>query len=166
MDVGLDTGAILQKSTFDIPPTMRLSALMEQLTHDAARLTLETLRNFDQTTPTPQEDANATLCKKIKRGDGEVDMEDARVIYNKYRAFEGWPMIFTSGGIKLEDVNLVDDHTPHRGYEILGFEGESILIGCTKGALKIGTLQPPSKRAMSAKGYCVGRGLKIGDLLI
>ena len=36
------------------------------------------------------------FVKKLKKADGEVDFEDATLIYNKYRAFEGWPGIFTS----------------------------------------------------------------------
>ncbi len=166
MDVGLDTGDMLEKKVFAIPREMRLYALMEQLTHDAAELTLSTLRQYDTITPEPQDESRATLCKKIKKTDGEVDLGDAKSVYNQYRAFEGWPMIFTRDGIKLEDVTLIEESDAHRAGEILGFDGEAVLVGCEQGSLRIGTLQPPSKKAMSAKAYCVGRGLKLGDLLV
>ena len=42
---------------------------------------------------------------------------------------------------------------------------DGVVVGCSKGALKIDSLQPASKKAMSAKAYCVGRGMKVGDLL-
>jgi methionyl-tRNA formyltransferase len=166
MDIGLDTGDMLEKIEFSIPEEMRLYALMEQLTHDAAQLTLSTLRNFSSITPEAQKESEATLCKKIKKSDGEVDFYSAVEVYNKYRAFEGWPGIFASNGTKFNDLMLVEQDRSHQAFEILAFEGESVHVGCTQGSLMVGTIQPPSKKAMSAKAYCVGRGLKVGDALI
>ena len=47
MEEGLDTGPMLEKVEFMIPATMRLHALMGQLTTDACTLTLSTIRNYD-----------------------------------------------------------------------------------------------------------------------
>jgi len=166
MEEGLDTGDILETKEFLIPKEMRLHALMQQLTKDACELTLSTIRNFDKITPQKQDEHQATLCKKIKKSDGEIDFEDAEAIYNKYRAFEGWPGIFASNGTKFDDLSLIDTDSRNIPYTILSFEGESVIVGCRKGALKIGTLQPASKKAMHAKAYCVGRGLKVGDRIV
>ncbi len=166
MEEGLDTGDILQRRVFDIPPTMRLHALMAQLTEDAKVLTLQTIREYPQITPEPQNDAEATLCKKIKKSDGEIDFVDAQAIYRKYRAFEGWPAIFAVGGMKLDGVRVEETTTPHTPATIVAFEGESVIVGCQQGSLRIDRLQPPSKKPMSAKAYCVGRGLQIGDSLL
>ena len=166
MEEGLDTGNILEIVEFIIPEDMRFHALMQQLTNDACELTLSTLRNFKSITPKKQNEAEATLCKKIRKSDGEVDFENALSMYYKYRAFEGWPGIFASNGTKFDGVELVDKESEHKAYEILGFEEESVIVGCAKGALKVDTLQPASKKAMSAKAYCVGRGLKIGSKII
>ncbi len=165
MEEGLDTGPMLEKLEFIIPVEMRLHALMAQLTSDACQLTLSTLRNYYNITPEIQDESEATLCKKIKKSDGEVDFEDANVIYNKYRAFEGWPGIFTSNGTKLDGLSLIDITSNNKVSEILSFDEDSAVVGCKKGALKIATLQPASKKPMSAKAYCVGRGMKIGDTL-
>jgi len=104
MEEGLDTGDILEKIEFHIPHDMRLHALMQQLTEDACFLTLTTIRNFSTIKPIKQDDSIATLCKKIKKSDGEIDFENADEIYNKYRAFEGWPGIFYGQGTKLEQI--------------------------------------------------------------
>jgi len=165
MEVGLDTGPMLEKIEFIIPKDMRLFALMEQLTKDACKLTLSTVRNFGNITPESQDESQASLCKKIKKNDGEIDFENAEIIYNKYRAFEGWPGIFTENGTKFDGVSLIENEKNHRTAEILAFEGESIVVGCQRGSLKIDRLQPASKKAMTAKAYCVGRGKKVGDLL-
>ena len=166
MEEGLDTGDMLEKVEFVIPKDMRLHALMQQLTEDACELTLSTMRNFEKISPQKQDDNEATLCKKIKKSDGEIDFEDAEVIYNKYRALEGWPGIFAENGTKFDSLALVDKDSKHDSYEILAFEDESVVIGCSKGALRVGTLQPASKKAMTAKAYCVGRGLKVGHFIL
>ena len=165
MEEGLDTGPMLEKVEFVIPEDMRLHALMAQLTADACQLTLSTLRNYHTIEAETQDESQATLCKKIKKSDGEIDFEDASVIYNKYRAFEGWPGIFTADGTKIDGLNIVDRTSDYNVMQILSFDGESVVVGCRKGALKIASLQPASKKAMSARSYCVGRGLKVGDTL-
>ncbi|HEY9189693.1 MAG TPA: methionyl-tRNA formyltransferase [Sulfurovum sp.] len=166
MEEGLDTGPMLEKIEFEIPSDMRLHALMAQLTRDACRLTLSTLRNYDHIRAEKQDESQATLCKKIKKSDGEVDFEDASVIYNKYRAFEGWPGIFAANGTKFDELSLVETRSHNKPFEILSFADESVVVGCVEGSLQIGTIQPASKKAMSAKAYCVGRGLKVGDSII
>ncbi len=166
MEEGLDTGSMLEKIEFTIPNEMRLNALMQQLTEDACELTLSTLRNYENIVSEVQNDSQATLCKKIKKNDGEVNFKNATAIYNKYRAFEGWPGVFTANATKLDGISLVDRSSTNTILEILSFEDESVVVGCAKGALKIASLQPASKKAMSAKAYCVGRGLKVGNTLI
>jgi methionyl-tRNA formyltransferase len=166
MEEGLDTGDILEKIEFRIPKDMRLHALMKQLTKDACTLTLSTIRSFKTLTPMKQNETEATLCKKIKKSDGEVDFEDARHVYNKYRAFEGWPGIFTSSGMKLDGLSLRETEENHHAFEILDIEEQSIVLGCKHGSLEVAILQPTSKKPMSAKAYCVGRGLKVGHSII
>ncbi|HHD78153.1 MAG TPA: methionyl-tRNA formyltransferase [Epsilonproteobacteria bacterium] len=165
MEEGLDTGDILETIEFVIPEDMRLHALMQQLTEDACKLTLQTVRNFQAITPMKQDEAQASLCKKIKKSDGEIAFDDAETIYNKYRAFEGWPGIFVHNGTKLDALQLVEGLQSHVAGEVLGFDKESVIVGCNRGTIQIGTLQPASKKAMSAKAYCVGRGIKIGHTL-
>jgi len=166
MEEGLDTGDMLEKIEFIIPEEMRLLALMQQLTADACELTLSTIRNFEHIVAQKQDGKQATLCTKIKKSDGEVDFFDAEVIYAKYRAFEGWPGIFSSNGTKFDGLSLAECQSQNNAYEILAFEDDSVIVGCDKGSLKIETVQPASKKAMSAKAYCLGRGLKVGNNII
>lgn len=166
MEEGLDTGDMLEKVEFEIPKDMGLHALMQQLTEDACELTLSTIRNFETITAKKQDEQQATLCKKIKKLDGQVNFEDAEHIYNKYRAFEGWPGIFSSNGTKFDGLTLLDSKSKNTVYEIIGFDGDAVILGCNVGTLKIETLQPASKKAMSAKAYCAGRGLKIGNIIL
>jgi methionyl-tRNA formyltransferase len=165
MEEGLDSGPILGYRYFKIPDTMTLPELMDQLSVDAAILTLKTIHNFEILKPIVQIRAEATYCKKIRKSDGKVDLSLARRLYEKYRAFKGWPGIFLDNGIKLLEVELVESSTPHQAGVILSIEDQEVVVGCTQGSIRIKRIQPPSKKPMDAKSYCVGRGLKVDDSL-
>lgn len=162
MDEGLDSGDILGYRYFKIPKTMLLPELMAQLSIDASALTIEILHHFDTLKPMQQVRGVATYCKKIKKSDGLVDFSDASKLYRKYRAFYGWPGIFLDGGVKISDIYLVDSSSTNEMGLILEINDSSVIIGCSKGSLSIGTVQMPSKKAVNSKAYCIGKGLKVG----
>jgi methionyl-tRNA formyltransferase len=166
MEEGLDSGPMLAWSYLEIDKNMALQRLMAELTRLAAELTPKVLRRFDRIQPLPQFAAAATHCRKIRREDGEITLEDAETTLRKYRAFEGWPGIFLPGGLKLLEIGKVDEENSHRPGEILALEGESMTVGCRRGAIRIATLQPKGKKPMSARAYCVGRGLLRGDSIL
>ena len=166
MEEGLDSGPILGYRYFKIPETMLLPELMNRLSDDACALTTEIIHRFETIAPIEQVRAMATHCKKIKKVDGLVDFSSASSFYDKYRAFEGWPGVFMENGMKIKDVTLVETLSQNQQGEILEVKDESIVIACEKGSLEIGTLQPASKKAVNAKAYCVGRGLKVGTSLL
>ncbi len=166
MNEGLDSGAILGYRFFKIPENMVLPELMEQLSIDASLLIIETVKRFKEINPIEQIDANSTHCKKIKRADGEVNLKSAIDVYNRYRAFYGWPTIFLEDGTKLFGVELMDKDSENRAGEILQITKRGVVVGCEVGAIKIKQFQPPSKKPIDAKAYCVARGLKVGDSLL
>ena len=165
MEEGLDSGPILGYRYFQIPKNMLLSELMSRLSSDACALTVDILHRFDRLEPLEQIRAVATHCKKIKKLDGVVEFDNALMLYNKYRAFEGWPTVFVKNGTKLLDIELIDTKSNNESGLILDIDDKGILVSCLEGTLKIGKLQPASKRAMDANAYCLGRGLKVGNRL-
>ena len=165
MEEGLDSGPILGYRYFKIPQSMLLPELMQRLSDDAKLLTIDIIKRYDTLNPLKQIRAVASFCKKIKKSDGEVSFNNALEIFNKYRAFSGWPSIFVSNGTKLLDMELIDTKKENIAGKILAIDDKSVTVGCSVGVIKIGRLQPPSKKAMDAKSYCVGRGLKVGDNL-
>lgn len=166
MEEGLDSGPILGYRYFKIPQSMLLPELMSQLSKDACSLTIDIIHNFENLAPIEQNRAMATHCKKIKKEDGLIDFSVASDFYDKYRAFEGWPGIFVENGMKIKEVALVDTVSENKMAEILEFKDLSIVVGCQKGSVEIGLLQPASKKAVNAKAYCIGRGLKVGNSLL
>lgn len=106
------------------------------------------------------------FCKKIKKEYGEVTFDNAKKLYQIYKAYSYWPGVYLSSGLKLKDISLIDEVSLNKEGEIISIENSAIIIGCKKGSLKISTLQAPSKKAVSATDYIRGQRLKEGDTLI
>jgi methionyl-tRNA formyltransferase len=68
--------------------------------------------------------------------------------------------------MKIKGVMLLESDSHNDIAQILELKEESIVVGCGRGSLEITLLQPPSKKAVNAKAYCVGRGLKVGTSLL
>jgi methionyl-tRNA formyltransferase len=165
MDIGLDTGAIIKISTLDITPDEMVESLYERLTSLACDLTLDVIRIWDRKSAVPQEDGEATHCKKISKSDGLIAFEDAREIYNRYRAFTPWPGLFTQSGLKIKSLTLEEEVSVGNAGEIIAIDSNSIVVACTSGSLRIMTLQAPSKQETSAIAYLNGKRWVCGNIL-
>ncbi|NPA51128.1 MAG: methionyl-tRNA formyltransferase, partial [Epsilonproteobacteria bacterium] len=132
----------------------------------AKELAIDVIKRFETLEPIAQNGCVASYCKKIKREDGLINLDSAKEIYKKFRAYRGWPDIFLENGLKLIDIELVDSNNHYRSGEILEINRDSIVVGCNKGSIKIYKLQPKSKKVMDAISYIVGRRLRVGDLII
>ena len=165
MEEGLDTGDILGLEYLKITPTMLVDEAFNELSELAALLTIKTLNQFDNILPKKQNDALSSHCKKIKKEDGEVSFESAKQLYLKYKAYAYWPGIFTQDGLKLKEVEQVEEDSLNKAGTILSIEDDGVIIGCTKGSIAIKILQAPSKKAISSLDYIRGKRLNEGDLL-
>ncbi len=165
MDETLDTGDILEIAKVDIDPNAMQEELFAQLSDEAAKLTLKTLRDFKKITPKPQDNQAATYCKKITKQDGLIEFLDANEIYNKYRAFTPWPGIYLASALKIKKCALQEQTSTNVSGEILKIEKDYVLIGCKKGSLKIFSVQPESKKEMDIISYINGKRLRVADTL-
>ncbi len=93
----LDAGAILQEMKVPIGLDQTHIELRNKLNQEALPLLLETIQALETgtTEAIPQDENKKTLCKKIKKEHGLVDLsEQGEILYRKYRAYFGWPGIF------------------------------------------------------------------------
>lgn len=164
MDEGLDTGAILQSSECSIKDK-NSSEVFELLANLAAKLCVDTLLNFDKLHPMPQDESKATFCKKIKREDGLIELNNAKEIYQKFLAFFNWPGIFLENGLKILDLEFIDEIEHSEAGKILKLEKESFLLTCKIGTLRVKKLQASGKKTIDARSYLNGKRLKNGDSL-
>ncbi|MBP6498091.1 MAG: methionyl-tRNA formyltransferase [Campylobacteraceae bacterium] len=167
MEEGLDTGAMLGFSYLKTNDD-NASILFDKLAHLAAKLTLQTLKNFHQLSPIQQIDANASHCKKIKKEDGLVsfELQSAQEIDTKFKALTPWPGLFLDSGLKLLDIQLMSRTKKGVQGTICAFDKEGAQISCKEGILMLKSVQPFSKSPMNALDYIRGKRLSVGDILV
>ena len=165
MEEGLDSGDILAWQYLKITPTMEVAQAFNSLSDIAAKLTITTLDNFENINPKKQNENEVSFCKKIKKDDGLVDFSSAKSLFLKYKAYSYWPGVFLSSGLKLKDIELIENTSNNIEGTILEIDDNFISIGCKKGSLRIKTLQAPSKKALDSSIYIRGQRLEKGDTL-
>jgi len=97
MEYKLDSGPILREEKIDIGINDTKEELRETLINLGANVLCDILPQIKdkEIIPKPQDDSLATFCKKIKKEDGELNLEeDGKENWNKYRAYSGWPGTF------------------------------------------------------------------------
>ena len=111
---------------------------------------------------------SSSHCKKIKKENGlGQSLKDAKaLLYLTYKAYSYWPGVFLESGLKLKDIELLDETSSYNEGELLEIAKDYIILGCVRGSLKIKTLQAPSKKAMNSADYIRGQRLQEKDLLI
>jgi len=165
MEEGLDTGDILKIDTIEVSDNEMVESLFNRLTEVAADLTVDVLQNYSSYKAVPQDDALSTHCSKITKADGEVEFMSAVALFNKYRAFTPWPGIYLNSGLKLKKISLEDKASSNKAGEILKIDSDSIVVGCSKGSVRIYTVQAPSKKEIDILSYINGKRLTLADTL-
>lgn len=165
MDEGLDTGAIIKIQTLPIASDEMVEALFDKLTRCAVELTLDVIRTWDRKTVVPQDDTQASHCKKITKHDGLISFDNAQSIYNRYRAFTPWPGVYLESGLKIKAMRLEESTSHGNAGEIISIDASGVLVQCQEGSLRIMRLQAPSKQETNAVDYINGKRLERGNTL-
>ncbi|MEA2568425.1 MAG: methionyl-tRNA formyltransferase [Acidobacteriota bacterium] len=160
VDEELDHGAIFAIERTAIGPDERtpsLSARLSTLGADALLPVLDQLAN-GTAVETPQQHELATYAAKIEKEEGHVRWSDsARTIYDKFRAFDPWPGVFTDNFRLIELARASGDGVPG---SVLSIDDEGVVVACGEGALRVVTLQRAGKPKMSAADYVRAGRLK------
>ncbi len=99
MDEGLDTGAILLQQACAILPTDTSQILQDRLSESGASALLTALPLIadGRCNPQKQNEAQACYARKIEKTDAEIQwQEPAEIIARKIRAYNPWPIAYTS----------------------------------------------------------------------
>jgi methionyl-tRNA formyltransferase len=148
VDEELDHGAILQIETLTIGPEEHTPHLAARLSALGAEALSHVLREWGSLHETPQDHAAATYAAKLDKAEGLVRWSDpATVIFNKYRAFDPWPGVYTESMKLLELARAEGGGTPGT---ILRIEDDGVVVACGDGALKLIAVQRAGKPRTSA----------------
>jgi methionyl-tRNA formyltransferase len=91
----LDAGPVLLQEIVPIAPEDDYVTLEPRLAEIGARLLVRAIA--ERPAPLPQNDAEATYCKRIEREDARIDWsKPSETIWNQIRAYRDWPQAFTT----------------------------------------------------------------------
>jgi len=164
MEKGLDTGPVLLSQRLAIGDDEtagrlhdRLAALGAQVLADGLGL----LRAGIKPVPQPQPETGVTYAHKLDKAEARLDWsQPARVLANKVRAFQPWPV--AEAAVAGERVRIHAASALPLAHQsapgTLLFAGrDGIDIACGDGALRIRMLQREGGRAITAADYLNAR---------
>jgi methionyl-tRNA formyltransferase len=161
----LDAGPVLLQELVPIAPEDDYLTLEPRLAAVGARLLLRALR--DDPTAVPQDDAQATYCKRIERDDARVDWnQSAEKIWNTVRAYRGWPQAFTTfDGRQLKLLRAWPAQGPVAEPGIVEVSLGVPMVATGDGWLRLDEVQMEGRRAISGaelvRGYPRLAGAKL-----
>ena len=164
MDVGMDTGDIIDKIEVSIDPNEHTESLMNRLAEASANKLPSIIDSWvaGDLKATKQDDSLATSCPPIRPEEGEFTWDqDAVDIHNRVRALSAWPGAFVMKGenkLKVLDSVVVEDMTliPEELKDaepgvVVRAKGENLIVKCGRGFLKILELQVPGGKRLASR---------------
>ncbi|MEK7060267.1 MAG: methionyl-tRNA formyltransferase [Patescibacteria group bacterium] len=105
MEYKMDTGPIIVQEKVEIGNDEKAGELRKRLIKIGGELLVKILKTYTPPKPSPkerekfkgekQDESQATYCKKIKKEDGLIDLNDDPIKnYNKFRAYSTWPRTY------------------------------------------------------------------------
>ncbi|UBH28333.1 methionyl-tRNA formyltransferase [Aeromonas enteropelogenes] len=155
MDVGLDTGAMIRKVSCPIATDETSTSLYDKLAELGPQALVDTVDAMaaGNTTAEPQDDALANYAQKLSKEEARIDWTmDAVAIERCIRAFNPWPISWCEVAgqtIKVWQAEVIEHEHGQSAGTLLKADKQGIDIATGKGVLRLLTLQPPGKKAMS-----------------
>ena len=155
MDVGLDTGAMIRKVTCPIASDETSASLYDKLAGLGPQALVDTLDAMAAggTAAEPQDDALANYAEKLSKEEARIDWSmDAVAIERCIRAFNPWPISwFDVAGqtVKVWQAEVLPQAHGQAAGTLLKADKQGIEVATGQGVLRLLTLQPPGKKAMS-----------------
>ncbi|MFR9704607.1 methionyl-tRNA formyltransferase [Aeromonas sanarellii] len=155
MDVGLDTGAMIRKVSCPIAADETSASLYDKLAGLGPQALVDTLDAMaaGDTVAEPQDDALANYAEKLSKEEARIDWSmEAAAIERCIRAFNPWPISwFEVAGqtVKVWQAEVVPQAHGQAAGTLLKADKQGIEVATGQGVLRLLTLQPPGKKAMS-----------------
>lgn len=172
MDIGMDTGAMLDKVVVPIAENTTMGELHDALREQGATLLLQVIDKIAVGTAVaePQDNEQATYATLLDRSMEHIDWsKTAQEVHNLIRGFNPAPSTFTKlpngKSLKIWGSKMTDKSSAAAAGTIIETGKHSFFVACGEGVLEITEVQPESKKRMPAQVFLNGRGVQEGDLL-
>ncbi|CAJ1924207.1 Methionyl-tRNA formyltransferase [Aeromonas dhakensis] len=155
MDVGLDTGAMIRKMSCPIAADETSASLYDKLAELGPQALVDTINAMaaGNTTAEVQDDALANYAEKLSKEEARIDWSmEAVAIERCIRAFNPWPISWfevADQTVKVWQAEVITQDHGQRAGTLLKADKQGIDVATGKGVLRLLTLQPPGKKAMS-----------------
>lgn len=172
MDIGMDTGAMLDKVVVPIAENTTMGELHDALREQGATLLLQVIDKIAAGTAVaePQDNEQATYATLLDRSMEHIDWsKTAQDVHNLIRGFNPAPSTFTKlpngKSLKIWGSKMTDKSSAAAAGTVIETGKYSFFVACGEGVLEITEVQPESKKRMPAQVFLNGRGVQEGDLL-
>ena len=172
MDIGMDTGAMLDKVVVPIEENTTMGELHYALREQGAALLLQVIDKIAAGTAVaePQDNEQATYATLLDRSMEHIDWsKTAQEVHNLIRGFNPAPSTFTKlpngKSLKIWGSKMTDKNSNAAAGTVIVTGKHSFFVACGEGVLEITEVQPESKKRMPAQVFLNGRGVQEGDLL-
>ena len=172
MDIGMDTGAMLDKVVVPIAENTTMGELHDALREQGAALLLQVIDKIAAGTAVaePQDNEQATYATLLDRSMEHIDWsKTAQEVHNLIRGFNPAPSTFTKlpngKSLKIWGSKMTDKNSAASAGTVIETGKHSFFVACGEGVLEITEVQPESKKRMPAQVFLNGRGVQEGDLL-
>lgn len=172
MDIGMDTGAMLDKVVVPIAENTTMGELHDALREQGATLLLQVIDKIAAGTAVaePQDNEQATYATLLDRSMEHIDWsKTAQEVHNLIRGFNPAPSTFTKlpngKSLKIWGSKITDKSSTAAAGTVIETGKHSFFVACGEGVLEITEVQPESKKRMPAQVFLNGRGVQEGDLL-
>ena len=186
MDVGLDTGDMLEKAVIPIEEKETGGSLHDKLSMAGGDLILSTLKKLEEGTlvRTPQTDEGTCYARMLTKSLGDIDWnQDAVSIERLIRGLNPWPSAYTMWNGKTIKIWAADVIAGREAAEFLSESGVPAetgtapgtvvcsdkrgLVVCTGGGLlSIRELQMEGKKRMDTPAFLRGYPIPAGDVFV
>lgn len=172
MDIGMDTGAMLDKVVVPIAENTTMGELHDALREQGATLLLQVIDKIAVGTAVaePQDNEQATYATLLDRSMEHIDWsKTAQEVHNLIRGFNPAPSTFTKlpngKSLKIWGSKMTDKSSAAAAGTVIETGKHSFFVACGEGVLEITEVQPESKKRMPTQVFLNGRGVQEGDLL-
>jgi len=186
MDVGLDTGDMLEKAVIPIEEKETGGSLHDKLSMAGGDLILSTLKKLEEGTlvRTPQTDEGTCYAKMLTKSLGDIDWNQGAVsIERLIRGLNPWPSAYTMWNGKTIKIWAADVIAGREAADFLSESGvpaetgtapgtvvcsdKRRLVVCTGGGLlSIRELQMEGKKRMDTPAFLRGYPIPAGDMFV
>lgn len=186
MDVGLDTGDMLEKAVIPIEEKETGGSLHDKLSMAGGDLILSTLKKLEEGTlvRTPQTDEGTCYAKMLTKSLGDIDWNQGAVsIERLIRGLNPWPSAYTMWNGKTIKIWAADVIAGREAADFLSESGVSaetgtapgtvvcsdkrgLVVSTGGGLLSIRELQMEGKKRMDTPAFLRGYPILAGDVFV